>query len=123
MIYFDNAATSFPKPKCVIADLNNCIKKYCGNPGRSSHKLSVKSAEAIYNTREEIADLLNVNNAENIIFTYNATYALNIAIKTLITKVCHVLTSDFEHNSVIRPLESLKKKIGIEYSSFLLPNG
>ena len=118
MIYFDNAATSFPKPKCVIDALCECVNKYCGNPGRSSHKLSLKSADAIYSAREEIASMLGGVEAENIVFTYNATYALNIAIKSLINKNCHVLTSDFEHNSVIRPLESLKRKIGVEYSSF-----
>lgn len=118
MIYFDNAATSFPKPKCVVDALNNCVRKYCGNPGRSSHKLSLKAADAIYSTREEIASLLGGVDAENIVFTYNATYALNIAIKSLINTNCHVLTSDFEHNSVIRPLESLKRRIGIDYDRF-----
>ena len=118
MIYFDNAATSFPKPRCVIDGLCECVTKYCGNPGRSSHKLSLKSANAIYSAREEIASLLGGVDAENIVFTYNATYALNIAIKSLISKNCHVLTSDFEHNSVIRPLESLKRKKGVEYSAF-----
>ena len=117
-LYFDNAATSFPKPRCVIDGLCECVTKYCGNPGRSSHKLSLKSANAIYSAREEIASLLGGVDAENIVFTYNATYALNIAIKSLISKNCHVLTSDFEHNSVIRPLESLKRKKGVEYSAF-----
>ncbi len=116
MIYLDNAATTFPKPDCVIRDLNFCLKRYCGNPGRSSHALSVKASEAIYNTREKLADLLNVNTPENIVFTYNATYALNMAIKTIVTEKCHILTSDFEHNSVIRPLEALKRRFGVEYS-------
>lgn len=62
--------------------------------------------------------MLSVNTPEQVVFTYNATYALNLAIKTLVTKKCHILTSDFEHNSVIRPLERLKKEIGIEYSAF-----
>jgi len=118
MIYFDNAATSFPKPPCVIDDLNYCIRKYCGNPGRSSHSLSLKAAEEIYAAREEISGLLNADSPESVVFTYNATHALNLAIKTLITKNCHVLTSDFEHNSVIRPLEALRKKTNIQYSAF-----
>ena len=118
MIYFDNAATTYPKPACVIEEINFCLKKYCGNPGRSSHRLSVKSSEAIYSAREEIADLLSVDSPEQVVFTYNATYALNLAIKTFVTEKCHILTSDFEHNSVIRPLERLKRSIGIEYSSF-----
>lgn len=118
MIYLDNSATSFPKPNCVIRELNSCIKKYCGNPGRSSHLLSLRSSEAIYEAREQIAALLSVDTPEQVIFTYNATYALNLAIKTFIRQRCHILTSDFEHNSVTRPLESMKKRLGIEYSSF-----
>ena len=118
MIYLDNAATSFPKPKCVIRDLNFCLKKYCGNPGRSSHKLSLMASEAIYSVREAVAEHLGISAPENVVFTYNATYALNLAIKTYVTGKCHILTSDFEHNSVIRPLEALKSKLGIEYSSF-----
>lgn len=118
MIYLDNAATTFPKPSCVIKDLNFCLKKYCGNPGRSSHALSIKSSEAIYETREEIASLLSVDTPEQIVFTYNATYALNLAIKTFVTEKCHILTGDFEHNAVIRPLERLKRELGVEYSVF-----
>lgn len=118
MIYFDNAATSFPKPKCVINALNKCVIEYCGNPGRGSHKLSIKSAEMIFSAREEVASLLGGVDAENIVFTYNATYALNFAIKSLIDKDCHVLISDFEHNSVIRPLVALKNRRKIEYSTF-----
>ena len=116
-VYLDNAATTFIKPSCVIRDLNFCLKKYCGNPGRSSHKLSLMASEAIYSVREKVADLLHVNTPENVVFTYNATYALNIAIKSFVTEKCHIITSDFEHNSVIRPLESLKNRFDIEYST------
>lgn len=118
MIYLDNAATTFPKPPSVIAEMNFCLEKYCGNPGRSSHILSIKSGEAIYSTREKIADFIGVDTPEQIVFTYNATYALNMAIKTIISEKCHILTSDFEHNSVIRPLESLSKRYGVKYSTF-----
>lgn len=118
MIYLDNAATSFPKPAIVLDEVNYCLKKYCGNPGRSSHKLSQQSGEAVYTARERVASHLGLSEPESIIFTYNATYALNIAIKSLIKEGSHILTSDFEHNSVIRPLEALKKSRGIEYSSF-----
>lgn len=104
MIYLDNAATSFPKPKSVIKSVNNCIKKYCGNPGRSGHKLSLLSAEKIYEARESVATLLGTSESERVIFTLNATYALNLAIKTFIKDKCHIITSDSEHNSVLRPL-------------------
>ncbi len=78
----------------------------------------MRAAEIVYNTREGVAKLLNVDNPENVVFTYNATYALNLAIKTLITEKCHVITSDVEHNSVIRPLRTLEESLGIEVSQF-----
>ncbi len=118
MIYLDNAATTYPKPRKVISEVNRCLKKYCGNPGRSSHDLSYKAAEKIYSVREKIAEHLNIESPESVVFTYNATYALNLAIKSFVEENCHVLTTDFEHNSVIRPLEKLAKKNNIEYSSF-----
>lgn len=118
MIYFDNGATSYPKPKCVIASVNNCLRKIGGNPSRSSHKLSLLASEEVYKTRESVAKLLNVDTPENIVFTYNATYALNLAIKTLISEKCHVIISDVEHNSVLRPIEALKSQIGIEYDVY-----
>ena len=118
VIYFDNAATSFPKPKRVYNKLMKCVGSYLGNPGRSSHKLSVRAAEEIFSAREEIASLLNVNSPECVVFTYNATHAINLAIKSFISEDCHVLTSDFEHNSVIRPLERLVETNQIRYSCF-----
>ena len=117
MIYIDNAATTFPKPNCVIRDLTFCLKKYCGNPARSSHVMSLRASEEIYSTREKIASLLHVDSPERVVFTYNATYALNIAIKAFVQEKCHILTSDFEHNSVIRPLEGLRRRLGVEYDA------
>ena len=117
MIYLDNAATTFPKPNTVSDEITRCIKKYCGNPGRSSHYLSKISAEHIYNTREEISKMFNAE-AENVIFTYNTTYALNIAIKTLSKDNIHILISDMEHNSVLRPVDALCKNKKCTYSIF-----
>ena len=118
MIYLDNAATTFPKPPSVIREVTKSIKKYCGNPGRSGHKLSLYSAEMVYRTREEIAALLGVESPEQIVFTLNSTYAINLALKTEIQAPCTVLTSDMEHNAVTRPLETLKKNIGIKTRAF-----
>ena len=118
MIYLDNAATTFPKPKSVIKEIEKCITNYCANAGRSSHTLATKTGEEIYNTRECIADFLSFDRPENICFTTNATYALNFAIKSLIIEKCHVLISDLEHNSVLRPVNKLTKEVGIEYSIF-----
>ena len=109
MIYLDNAATTFPKPPCLCDGINQCIKTYCGNPGRSAHKLSLKSAEKIYETRTLLAEMFN-SDLENVIFTYNTTYALNIAIKSLYKPNSHILISDIEHNSVYRPVYKLKEE-------------
>ena len=118
MIYLDNAATSFPKPKRVIREVTKCITQYCGNPGRSSHKLSIAAADKIYETRELVADFLNIKKCENVIFTPNATYALNMVIKGLVNEKCHCIISDLEHNSVLRPLYKSLTKYGGEYSVF-----
>jgi len=118
MIYLDNAATTFPKPEAVIDGTLECIKKYCGNPGRGSHLISTKISEKIYEARESISSFLGLDCPENVVFCQNATHALNIAIKTTIKPGTHVLISDVEHNSVVRPIYALSKKIGIEYSIF-----
>lgn len=118
MIYLDNAATTFPKPRCVIEATKECIKQYCGNPGRSAHRLSIKTSEKIFEARERISNFLGISNPENVVFTQNATHALNLAIKTTVKPNSHILISDIEHNSVLRPVHALKNKIGVEYSVF-----
>lgn len=122
MIYFDNAATTYKKPKEVYKAISDFFRSAQANPGRSSHRLSLNASELVYDAREEICRLLNYSFPEQVVFTYNATYALNIAIKSLIDSPCHVITSDMEHNSVIRVLEGLKLKYGIEYSRFSAKN-
>ena len=118
MIYLDNAATSFPKPREVVSEVQRCITRYCGNPGRSSHKLALAAADKIYETREKIAAFFNSNKPENVIFTPNATYALNLAIKGLIKEKCHLIISDIEHNSVLRPTYKSLEKYGGDLSVF-----
>lgn len=117
MIYLDNAATTFPKPSCMCEEICRCIKKYCGNPGRSSHTLSLKSAEKIYECREELAELFDAK-AENVVFTYNTTYAINIAIKGYFKLSTHILISDLEHNSVLRPIYELARQKNCTYDTF-----
>lgn len=113
MIYLDNAATTFPKPEKVYSEVAECLKNYAANPGRSSHELSLKASSKIAEARECIGELFNISNPLNIIFTYNATEALNIAIKGSLKSKDHVISTVIEHNSVLRPLNSLKKK-GVE---------
>ncbi len=103
MIYLDNAATTFPKPRSVIAAFNDAVRLYGGNPGRSSHYLSRQAARIVYECREEIASLFE-GSPENVVFTLNATYALNIAINALRPEGGLALISSFEHNAVLRPV-------------------
>ena len=117
MIYFDNAATTFPKPPMVLDEMNRCMKKYCGNPGRSSHALSLRSSEKIYEARQLLSDMFGCD-VENIIFTYNTTYALNIAIKCFYKLSSHILISNLEHNSVLRPVHELSRTKLCTYDTF-----
>lgn len=123
MIYLDNAATSFPKPQPMVKEIVKCINKYCGNPGRSGHVLSLKAAEKIYSCRETIASFFNSEHPENVVFTYNTTYALNIAINAFFTEGSHILISNMEHNSVLRPIYHLCQNSGAEYSVFNVLQG
>jgi cysteine desulfurase family protein len=115
MIYLDNAATTFPKPNEVYDEVMNCMKNYAANPGRSSHDMSLKASTKIAETRSEISSFFNIDNPFNIVFTVNATEAINIAIKGFLKKGDHIITTVIEHNSVLRPLNFLKGE-GVEIS-------
>lgn len=108
MPYFDNAATSFPKPEAVADAVYDCLKNYCANPGRSGHKLALKMDHKIYDTREALTSLIGGDDPLRMIFTFNGTDALNLAIHGFLQKGDHVVTSSVEHNSVNRPLYALK---------------
>jgi cysteine desulfurase family protein len=108
VIYLDNAATSYPKPAEVINAITEGITVYGANPGRSGHDMSLAAAQKVYDTREKLNDMFNGYGSLNVVFTYNCTYALNFAIKGVIEKGAHILTSSLEHNSVVRPLSQLK---------------
>ncbi|WP_425448765.1 aminotransferase class V-fold PLP-dependent enzyme [Dethiothermospora halolimnae] len=113
MIYLDNAATTYPKPNMVYESIMEAMKEYGANPGRSGHRLALKAGRAIFETRELICKLFNIDNPMNIIFTYNATDGLNLAIKGLLKPGDHVITSSMEHNSVLRPIKTLEK-VGVK---------
>jgi cysteine desulfurase family protein len=110
MIYLDNAATSWPKPPEVLKAIANVLEQAGGNPGRSGHQLSIAAARVVYDTREDIAQLVNCPDPLRVIFTENATYALNLSIYGLLKKGDRVVTSSMEHNAVMRPLRDLEQK-------------
>jgi len=113
IIYFDNAATSWPKPPEVNKAIQKYLKKIGANPGSSGHRLSVEAARVIYDTREKLAQLFNITDPLQIVMTKNATEGLNIAIFGLLKSGDHVITSSMEHNSVMRPLRVMERR-GVE---------
>lgn len=121
MIYFDNAATSYPKPRAVTEEQTRCMLEYCGNAGRGSHALAMAAAEKLYECRNLAADFFGAAGAEKVVFTMNTTMALNIAIKGLLKQGDHVLISDVEHNAVWRPIEALARQGLITYDLFPTP--
>lgn len=118
MIYLDNAATSYPKPSCVKRELIRSLTRYPGNPGRSGHRLSIVAAERVYQARCSIRDLLGAESEEQIIFSQNATFAINTILRAKIRPGMHVLISDMEHNAVFRPIYRLAQDGLISYSVF-----
>lgn len=106
-IYFDNAATSHYKPKCVQRALVKTLKN-SANPGRSGHKLSLINAIGVFGARQIVAKHFGIKNAEGVIFTKNCTEAINIAVLGLTKNKCHVICSQFDHNAILRPLNELK---------------
>lgn len=113
MIYLDNAATSFPKPREVYQNVTKAMTKYGANPGRGSHAMAIEGAKVIYETRELLAQLFNLDDPMRVIFTFNATDGLNLAIKGLLKAGDHVIVTSMEHNSVLRPVMELQK-LGVD---------
>ena len=114
MIYFDNAATSYPKPVPVLSSTVDALKRYSFNSGRSGYKQSLKAGEMIYSVREKIGSMLGFE-PENIAFTKNCTEALNIAIRGSVARGDHIIISSLEHNSVSRVAQALFDEKLVEY--------
>ncbi len=117
MIYFDNSATTYPKPKNVKLAVNRAMNIYSFNSGRGGYKESVNTSEMIFTTREKVADMFNFE-PQNIVFTQNCTYALNLAIKGIAQNGDHFIISNLEHNAVARPIFALSQKGVITYDTF-----
>ena len=115
MIYLDNAATSFPKPKRVIDAVTRYLTEIGGNPGRAAHAPAREASGLIERTRRLLASLLGKVDPSRIILTPSTTVALNLAIKGLLKSSDHVLTTSMEHNSVLRPLNGLAE-LGVTHS-------
>ncbi len=114
LIYLDNAATSWPKPPEVAESMRRCLEESAANPGRGSHAMAVRASRVLFDARKKLARLFNVPNPNDIVFAFNATHALNMAIQGYLRPGDHVVTSSLEHNSIRRPLEALRRTRGIE---------
>ena len=109
MIYFDNSATTYPKPYSFYKAAEKAFSSYSFNIGRGGYKASLKASEKVFEVRELISGLFGFK-SENIAFTKNCTEALNIAIKGIAEKGCHFVISPFEHNSIYRVLYKLENE-------------
>lgn len=113
MIYFDNAATSWPKPASVSRAMTHYLDKVGANPGRAGHRLAVEASRIVYNTREAVAQLFGAPDPLRVTFGPNVTDALNTALYGFLRPGDHVVTSSIEHNSMMRPLRALERD-GVE---------
>jgi cysteine desulfurase family protein len=107
MIYFDNAATSWPKPPGVAEAIGSFLSSVGANPGRSGHRLSVEAGRIVYEAREAVARLFGAADPLRVVFGANVTEALNLVLRGYLRPGDHVVTSSMEHNSVMRPLRAL----------------
>ena len=118
MIYFDHAASSYPKPKAVGQAMLEAVETYSANPGRGGHQLAEKASTVIQDARKKIANMFGAPSGKHVWFYQNATMALNQALLGFpFQEGDHVVTTVLEHNSVLRPLEEIvkQKKITITY--------
>ncbi|MPW26799.1 aminotransferase class V-fold PLP-dependent enzyme [Alkalibaculum sp. M08DMB] len=115
-IYLDNAATTYPKPQTVIESMANFMTNIGATSGRGAYEKALQSDMLVYQVRKRIATLFNFNDPKKVIFSLNATESLNIAIKGILKKGDHVITSSIEHNAVWRCLKTLERDIGITIS-------
>ncbi len=120
VIYLDNAATVYPKPPEVLDKMVDLYKRYGVNPGRSGFDLGLVGAEIIGNCRSRLTEFFGGTDANRLCFTYNASDALNILIQGMVEKGDHVISTVFEHNSVIRPLNHLSR-MGVITHDFVAP--
>ncbi len=115
MIYLDNSATSFPKPNTVLRAVNDSMRLYSANPGRSGHRMSLNTARKVFDCRKAVCKLFNLDDENKVIFTSGCTHSLNTVIKGILKPSEHCVISCLEHNSVLRPLEKLKER-NVTYS-------
>lgn len=116
MIYFDNAATTLVKPECVVKADSYALRALCANSGRGSHRSAVKAANIVFECRKAVKKLTD---CDDVIFTFNCTDALNTVLFGTAKKGGHVVTTVYEHNSTLRPLQELNRRMGVEFTAVM----
>jgi len=109
MIYFDNAATSWPKPPGVAEAMVRFIEEVGANPGRAAHRRAIDAGRIVYEAREAVCELFGAPDPLRVVWCKNVTEALNLALRGLLRPGDHVVTSSMEHNSMMRPLRALEQ--------------
>jgi len=109
LIYLDNAATTFPKPEKVYDFMHEFYQKHGVNPGRSGYDATLETEEVVYNTRKMLTEFFNGTDPNYLTFSYNASDSLNMIIQGMVEKGDHVVSTNVEHNSVLRPLNVLQR--------------
>jgi cysteine desulfurase/selenocysteine lyase len=115
LIYLDNAATTFPKPPSVLAEMTETYGRMGVSPGRGGYDLATEAEALVQKTREKVAEFFGAVDPDRVVFAANATDALNLAIQGILGQGDHVVATRLEHNSVLRPLYHLREKGWIEY--------
>lgn len=119
-MYLDNAATTFPKPEAVYEAILHVLRDVGASPGRGGYRRSLESGRILFQARETVAGFFSIADSSRVIFTQNATGALNLALQGTLAAGDHVITTSMEHNSLLRPLYALRTK-GVEVS--IIPAG
>lgn len=112
-MYLDNAATSYPKPDTVYETIMRAMRDVGASPGRGGYRQALEAGRILFNAREAVAEFFSILDSSRIIFTHNATGALNLALHGTLNPGDHVITTSMEHNSLLRPLYALQSR-GVE---------
>jgi cysteine desulfurase family protein len=122
-VYFDNAATSYPKPESVYQAVDDYMRDIGSSPGRGTYSMARKAEEVLFSTRAALGRLFSISDVTRIIFTSNVTESINLVLKGFLNPGDHVITTQMEHNALWRPLKVLAHERGVEISVLDCPDG
>lgn len=115
-IYLDNAATTWPKPEAVYRAVDSFVRENGAAPGRGAYREALAAGQIVERARVGVARLIGATDPRRVIFTSNGSDSLNLALHGLLQPGDHVVTTVLEHNSVLRPLEDARRRIGVTFN-------